>query len=385
MAVEVTYENKPEDIAAILHGLPWKDRFQDYLRTLKILMIVWPLAVQFTILGEWFFLACLGGVVVFCALLLSILYWRALSRVSKNAKVIPGKQTVRLLDDYLETATERGASRRRWNKVARVHDMPDYVALYVQKLRAFVIPKRYFSSADEAAAFVAKAQSLRAAGLENPSPMLDWEAFRQANQLDQYQLIEHLKWEADPKLYARLAAMGIDVDGKNPVPTRWSLFKQLVWPFILTMMLFGLRFQLGSEPHLMYYLVLTLTSFFLLIFGLQWHSRSQYLTELAAQDSYSRPDEAWFYDEGIATANEEGLGFSRWSVLDQVSDDREAIVIYDTMPFIYLAIPKAVLPDAERQSVLLERLQQCLDIAHDRHEEIVLAEVTDNPYQSPST
>ncbi|WDI44990.1 YcxB family protein [Bremerella sp. P1] len=383
--MEVTYENKPEDIAAILYGLPWNDRFQDYWRTLKVLLAVWPLAVLFAILSEWFFLACLLGIVGLCALLLTILYWRAWASIGKNAKVIPGPQTVRLLDDYLEATTERGAARRRWNTVPSVRNLPDYIAIYVQKLRAYVVPKRYFSSPDEADAFVARAESLRTRALENPSPLLAWEAFRQGNDLDQFQLIEHLKWDACPELYARLTAMGIDTDGKNTVPTAWGLIKQLILPIILAMLLIVLRYQMEINTDFFYYLALTMTSILLLVFGLQWHSRLQFLKELSVQQEGSRPDEAWFFDEGVATVTEEGIGFSRWSVLDQVADDREAIVIYDTMPFIYLAIPKTALPDPEKQSALFERLKQCVDIAHDRHEEIVLAEVTDNPFQSPST
>ncbi|QDU77822.1 hypothetical protein Pan97_49010 [Bremerella volcania] len=383
--MEVTYENKPEDIAAILHGLPWADRLKDYWRTLRVLTAIWPLAILFIILGEWFFLICLLGVVALCALLLTILYWRAWASIGKNAKVIPGPQRLRLLDDYLETTTERGASRRRWSMVPRVQNLPDYVAIYVQKMRAYVIPKRYFASAEEAESFVARAQSLRSEGQAQPSPLLDWESFRQDNYLDEFQLIEHLKWEANPALYARLATMGIDADGKNAVPTNMGLIKQLILPIILTVLLIVLRYQVGLNTDLFYYLLLTMTSILLLVFGLQWHSRTQFLRELSSQREVNRPDEAWFYDAGVATVTEEGIGFSRWSVLDQVSDDQEAIVIYDTLPFIYLAIPKAVLPDAEKQSALFERLKQCVDIAHDRYEEIVLAEVTDNPYQSPST
>lgn len=383
--MEVTYENKPEDIAAILHGLPWADRFKDYWRTLTVLLSVWPLALLLVILSEWFFLASLLGVVGVCALLLTILYLRAWARISKNAKIVPGPQTIRLLDDYLETSTERGSSRRRWNKVPVVQNLPNYVAIYIQKVRAYVIPKRYFSSPEEAEAFVTKAQSLRAHSLEHPSPMVDWEAFRRDYQLDQIPLIEHLKWEPNPELYARLATMGIDVDGKNPVPTIWSMAKQLILPAILTVLLIVVRYQTGINDDVMYYVLLAMTSITLLIFGLQWHSRSQYLRELAAQKEYARSDEAWFYDEGVASASEDGVGFSRWNVLDQVSDDREAIVIFDTLPFVYLAIPKTVLPDPEKQAALLERLKQCVDIAHDRNEEIILAEITDNPYQSPST
>ncbi|WP_158261141.1 MULTISPECIES: YcxB family protein [Pirellulaceae] len=383
--MEVTYENKSEDIAAILYGLPWTDRLRDYWRTITVLLAVWPLVFLLVILSEWFFLACLLGVVGLCALLLTILYLRAWARIGKNAKIVPGPQTIRLLDDYLETSTERGASRRRWNNVPLVQNLPDYVAIYVQKVRAYVVPKRYFSSPEEAEAFAAKAQALRTQAMEHPSPLVDWEAFRRDNQLDQFQLIEQLKWPPCPELYARLATMGVDVDGKNPVPTTWSMIKQLILPAILTVLLIVVRYQTGLDGDVMYYGLLAMTSITLLVFGLQWHSRSQYLRELTAQQEFTRPDEAWFYDEGVATVTEEGIGFSRWSVLDQVSDDREAIVIYDTMPFIYLAIPKTVLPDPEKQSTLFERLKQCSDIAHDRHEEIVLAEVTDNPYQSPST
>lgn len=383
--MEVTYENKPEDIAAILHGLPWADRMKDFWRTLKVLLSAWPLAVLLIILSEWFFLACLLSVIGICALLLTILYWRAWASLGKKAKVIPGPQTIRLLDDYLETTTERGASRRRWNNVPRVQDLPNYVAIYVQKVRAFVIPKRYFSSPEEAEAFVARAQSLIAQGLEHPSPLLDWKTFREDNHLDQYQVLEHLKWEPQPGLYARLATMGIDVDGKNQVPTAWGLGKQLVLPGILATLLIVLRYQVGIESDILYFLTLSMTSIFLLIFGMQWHSRSQFLKELSAQQEVDRPEEAWLYDQGVATITEEGIGFSRWSVLDQVSDDREAIVIYDTLPFVYLAIPKTSIPDPEKQSELLERLKLCVDIAHDRHEEIVLAEVSDNPYQSPTT
>lgn len=383
--MEVTYENKPEDIAAILYGLPWADRLNDYLRTLKILLSVWPLAVLFVILSEWFFLACLLGVIGICAVLLSILYWRAWASIGTNAKVIPGPQKLCLRDDYLETTTERGASRRRWHMVPRVQNLPDYVAIYVQKMRAFVIPKRYFSSSEEADAFFAQAQTLRVAALDSPSPAVNWEAFRQDNHLDQFRLIDHLKWEPRPELYARLATMGIDADGKNSVPTTWSLVKQLILPAILTVLLTVLRYQVGLNTDVFYYLLLTMTSVMLLIFGLQWHSRSQYMKEFTAQQTVSRLDEAWLFEEGVATVTEEGTGFSRWSVLDQVSDDQEAIVIYDTMPFIYLAIPKTALPDPEKQSALFERLKHCVDVAHDRHEEIVLAEVTDNPFQSPST
>ncbi len=383
--MEVTYENKPEDIAAIVDGLPWKVRLQDYWRTVTVLLSVWPLVLLFSLLSEWFFLACLLGVVGLCAILLSILYWRARASIGKNAKVIPGPQKIRILDDYLETTTERGTSRRRWNMIPSVQNLPDYVAIYVQKMRAFIIPKRYFSSPEEAEAFVAKVESLLKQGHDHSSPQLNWETFRHDNQLDQFQLIDHFKWEPKPEMYARLMTMGIDVDGKNPVPTIWGLIKQLLLPFLFTLLLTVVRYQYGYNTDIMYFVLLTMTSVLLLIFGLQWHSRSRFVSELAVQQENSCPDEAWIYEEGIATATEQGIGFSRWSVLDEVAEDWEAIVVYDTVPFIYLAIPKAVVPNLERQSVLLERLKQYVDIAHDRQEEIVLAEVTDNPFQSPST
>ncbi|MBA2114536.1 YcxB family protein [Bremerella alba] len=385
MLMEVTYENKPDDIAAILHGLPWADRLRDYRHTLKVLLAVWPLAVLFVILSEWFLLACLLGVVVVCALLLSILYWRAWASIGKTAKVIPGPQTLRLWDDYLELTAERGGSRRSWNKVPRVQNMPEHVVIYIQKMRAYVIPKRYFSTPEQAEAFATKAQSLRTQGIETQSPLIDWEAFRSDMQLDQFRLIEHLKWDPNPELYARLITLGINADGKNMVPTIWGLIKQLILPIILTLLLIVLRYQVGINTDVFYYLLLIMTSTFLLVFGLQWHSHVQFLKELLVQQDVTRPDEAWFYEEGIATLTEEGVGFSRWSILDQVTDDWEAIVIYDTMPYIYLAIPKTALPDPEKQSALFERLKQCTDIAHDREEEIVLAEVTDNPFQSPRT
>jgi len=383
--MEVTYENKPEDIAAILSGIPWTDRLRDYGRTLQMLLSVWPLAALYVVLSEWFILACLLGVLAVGTFLLTILFWRIYARVTKHGKVIPGVQKLRLTEDYLEVSGERGISRRVWSKIRMVQNQKDHVAIYVQKVRAYVVPKRYFASPEEADAFAAHAQDLVAGAAElSPTP-IDWEAFRRDAQLDQFQLLEHLTWNPDPKLYARLQTMGADTQGKNAVPTARGLLLQLILPGLLTVLLFVLRYEVELVFDGFYYVLLVVTSLLLFSFGLQWHSRARYLSELSAQAQVNRPGEVWLYDQGVATRTAEGMGFSRWSILDQIVDDREAIVVYDTIPHIFLVIPKSVLSGPEKQAVLFEQLKDCFDIAHNRAEDVVLAEVTDNPFQSPSS
>jgi len=58
------------------------------------------------------------------------------------------------------------SSVTRWKGIMRIEDDREFVLLYVDTASVYMIPKHSFSTADEAAAFVAQARSYREAALK---------------------------------------------------------------------------------------------------------------------------------------------------------------------------------------------------------------------------
>ena len=68
-------------------------------------------------------------------------------------KAIWGKHNITINDQELAETTEVGESRCRWSGVERVAENEDYIFIYVSTASAHVIPKRFFSSREQAEAF----------------------------------------------------------------------------------------------------------------------------------------------------------------------------------------------------------------------------------------
>lgn len=383
--VEVTFENHPADIQAVLSGLSWKDRIRDFVQNLSLVTITWPLFLLFAILNEQVLLGSLAAGVAICIVIMSLLYFRAWTQAVKNAKVIPGQQTLRLHPDYLELSADRGASRRRWNDVPRVQELPDFVTIYIHPVRAYVVPKRYFDSPEQASAFAARAEELRTAAIDTSPPPLSWEQFHADFQFDRLHLIQAAQWQHDPSLLARLRSQGVNADGNNDVPSTWELIKQTVFPLCLVLMLIVLKWYAGITGGFFYYPVLILASLFLLVFGLLLFNRLRFLSERNRDQSADQLVKIWIYEEGLACQTLDDVSLNRWKVFDSIVEDQDAFALFDAQPFIHFAIPKAAIPTTEKQTWLLERIKSFIDTAHGREEEIVLAEVSDNPFQSPMT
>lgn len=390
MATEITYENQPEDVVAIFKAQPWGVWLRSLVPLLQFLHLFWPVALLALALQEAFLLRVLGYAALAIGVLQAAMYLRARLRLPLSGKVFPGPQTVRLYEDYLEMQMEDAAVRRPWKYVRQVAELGEHLVLYVQKDRAYVIPKRFFPSPDDAGRFLAEARRLHAQAEHRPGPHFSWEEFCRDIGLPAQKLVRHLRWQHDPQLNARLMTTGVDVNNQpaKKVPTAWGLATQLLLPLALCGVLLVLRYGgpgLDEGVAAMYYLLLVLTSLFLFVFGVTLSSRRQYLRELRHQRSLTVADEAWFYENGIGSCSPEAVGFNPWRMIEKIDEDREAIVLYDLPPFLHTVIPKTAFTTPEEATSFLEQIQTHHDIAHDKHNEIILAEITDNPFQSPSS
>ena len=388
--MEVTYENQPEDIVAIFRAQSWGAWLQSLVPLLQFLHLFWPVALLAVALQDSFLLTTVGFAAVGVGLLQAVMYVRARINLPKNGKIFPGVQSLRLREDYLEMQMEDAAVRRPWKYVRQVAELGEHLVLYVRKDRAYVVPKRFFPSPAEADRFLAEARRLHAAALHQPAPELSWEAFRQDFAWDEPRFLRHLRWRHNPTLNARLMTSGIDDDnnGARKVPTGGGLLAQLIFPLTLCGILLVLRYAgtgIDESQTTMYYMLLVLASLFLFMFGLSFNLRWQYLRELRHQKKLALADEAWFYETGVGSCSPEAVGFSPWRILDKIAEDREAIVLYDLYPLLHLVVPKTAFATPEEATAFVERIQACHDIAHDKHDEVILAEITDNPFQSPSS
>lgn len=395
--MRVTYENQPEDFFALLHALNWRERLAGYTQIAGLIHYVWPVLLVLAVLQEWFFLQSLLVLLGIFLLYYTYAYLRNWWKLPHNVFVIPGEQEIRLTDDYLEAVTKRGSSRRRWKYISKVVDLPDHIVIYVQTRRYLAIPKKYFDSSEQSEAFFAQVKQLHNAAQDQPLPPLEWETFRHDFGFDHLQLIKYLKWEIDPKLSARVDTLGADQDGTKSVPTALGLFGQTIMPSFVVLFLFFLKATYSENGqfflHSLFYTLLVLAILFAFIFGMQLHTYRQYRKCLAQQSKMIRPNQIWFYPEGIGTVTEEGCSFHYWGLVGPVENDREALVILDIPPFVYAIVPKTCFASSEEEDVIRERMQECHDIAHDVYEETILAEtdevivadLVDNPFRSPPT
>ncbi|PQO31536.1 YcxB family protein [Blastopirellula marina] len=396
--MQVTYQNQPEDFFAILRALSWRERIFGYLQVAGLGHCVWPLLLILVILQEWEFLGWIGLLLGVFLLYYTYTYARNWWQLPKHVFIVPGEQQVRLTDDFLEATSQRGSSRRRWKYVSRIIDQPEHLMIYVHSQRYMAIPKKYFASPEEAQAFFARANQLRADAQDKPLPPLDWETFRRDFDLDELPLIKYLKWTLDPKLSARIDTLGADQDGTKTIPTLLGLIGQTIFPSVVVLFLFSLKLTSENDNPLLlnvvYFTLLLLAILFAFIFGMQLHTYRQYSKSLARQAKLLRPEQIWFYAEGIGSITEEGHSFHRWNLIGPVENDREAIVILDIPPFIYGIIPKASFESPEEEEVLRERMQECYERVHetaldatlvDGEDEAIVADLADNPFRSPPT
>ncbi|GAA4432951.1 YcxB family protein [Bremerella cremea] len=394
MPLEVTYENESSDIIEVLQGMSWTERLQDYFRALTLLTILWPIALLLVIVQEWYFLMLLGVFVLMVGVLLTGIYMWMVARLKYKVAVPPGKQTLRLFNEYIEFQGDRGCCRLPWSYIKRVRISKNSVAIYIESLRAYIIPRRYFDSPEAAEAFAKKAEELYLKAQQQTMPLPTWEDFHRDFKLAEYNLIQdEVQWEKNLSLESRLIINGPDPDGTNPMPTPGGLAVQFIFPVILIAALIALKtfdwdsprlIGTPSEPTFFYYFLLVLATFFMLILGQQISNFVRYWRERARQAKKPSLTRMWIYREGIATWTEEGVGLDQWGLFGQISDDREAMVFYDANRQMSQIIPKAVINKTSRPDELVEQIHRLVEEANTNQEEIVLAEVSDNPYQSPS-
>ncbi|PQO46498.1 YcxB family protein [Blastopirellula marina] len=389
--MQVTFKNEPRDVAAIFRALPWRDRLFFYLQGFQILNIFWPPSLLALLLNEWLFLGILLSFVAILLLIHTYKYLRIWWNMAKNGKVVPGDLSITIDEDFLELRSEFGGARRLWKHVSRIHDEPNYVVFFITPLRAYVIPKRFFASGEEAEQFVRRGIELKEGAVDRPPPEVTWESFARDSGFEQLHLIRHLKWEIDPQICARIETVGIDTEAKNTIPTFWSLCGQLLFPGFLTLSLLMTKWGYSAEVSAWYFVVLSLTIVIWMFFGLQLNTYLRFRTSLARQYTAIQPNEARFFAEGIGTVTEEGARFSHWKMLEVVANDQEAIVIYDIAPFIYVTIPKVSFFSAEEEEFIRERMQECHDFENDvsrdailaEQDDVIVADLADNPFRSP--
>ncbi|WP_158545533.1 YcxB family protein [Bremerella cremea] len=394
----MTYQNQPEDIFALLHALSWRERVAAYLQVFGLGHCIWPVALLLIVLGEWAILQWIAAFVGLFLLYYTYIYARNWWQLPPQVHIIPGELQIRLTTDFLEAITQRGYSRRRWTAISKIVDLPNHLVIYVQAYRYLAIPKKYFTSPEQAQEFLARLTQLQAAALSGPMPSLDWEEFRRDFNLDQFSLIKHLQWKPNPQLSARIDTLGIDKDGTQSLPTIWGLIGQLIFPGFLALFLFFLKRSSSSDglytSFTLHYTLLMLAILFAFIFGMQLYTYLRYRKALARQTTLQRPNQLWFYQEGVGTITEDTLSFHFWKTLGSVEQDRDAIVLQEAPPFVYAIVPKSSFTSPEEEEVIRERMQQCYINAHETVQEAILAETAneaivadliDNPFRSPPT
>lgn len=389
--MQITFQNETRDVGVIFRALPWQDRFWGYLQGFQILNIFWPPALFALFLREWFLLGLLVSFAAILLLIHTFNYLRIWWNTAKHGKVVPGDMVLTLNEDFVELRSEFGAARRLWKHVTRIYEEPGYVVIFVSALRAYVIPKHFFPSTEEADRFVQKAIQLKEAAEEKPLPEVTWESFARECDLDQLHLIRHLKWKVDPQTCARIETVGVDSEAKNTIPTFWSLCSQLIFPGFLTISVLLSQWSQVAGNSALYYLLMLLTMVIWMFFGLQLNTYLRFRSSLARQRTAIQPDEARFFAEGIGTVTEEGARFSHWKILEAVANDRDAIVIFDVSPFIYVTIPKVSFESFEEEEFVRERMQECHDFENNvsrdavlaEQDDVIVADLAENPFRSP--
>lgn len=169
--MQVTYEQTLEDIAAFnLHHFRTSKRSQRRL-LLSQALLIFSTSVAAMIWPGWSFIERVVFFVVFS--LLSIfgypMYYRwAIKRNAKKiyaaaqSQGILGEHTLTLGAEGFATSCSANDSRVSWSGVERIDSDEQYIYIYTSPLQAHVIPKRAFSSDEEASSFMQAAERFRA-------------------------------------------------------------------------------------------------------------------------------------------------------------------------------------------------------------------------------
>lgn len=98
--------------------------------------------------------------IIFCiawSILLFILYQLNFQRIKKlpdtNGSIL-GQKTYILQDDGLKEITETSETLTKWNGIKKIIETEEYIYVFVDKIAAYVIPKRYFSEEKERIEFI---------------------------------------------------------------------------------------------------------------------------------------------------------------------------------------------------------------------------------------
>ena len=94
---------------------------------------------------------------MFWAIFILITYWITFARVKKmpdkNGEIL-GEKTYILTDDGLKQISANSESFFKWNAFKSIEDNKKYIFLFVDKIAAFIIPKRAFQDPKEMTTFI---------------------------------------------------------------------------------------------------------------------------------------------------------------------------------------------------------------------------------------
>ncbi len=384
--MQVTYENRPEDIGAILQGQSWAQWLSGPFEVARYFNFLVPTLLLYAVLQAWvLFWGVVYGVLLLGALLLA-LDLRARAKLRTTARVVPGPQTITLDEDFVEIRTQVGGARRVWQSLVRIDDHAEHLVLYISLKRAFVVPKRAFSSADEAARFVRLVYQRYEQSQGKTPPKLSWDSFAHAFQLAEQEPLHTIRWTVRPEVVARIMTLGADATGKLQVATLGGLVKQFLFLAVVAVGLIYYRYGVlgvAGGSDIFYFLMLVMTTMLLVTFGISLENRFVFLRHWKQQQASAGPAEALVYPLGLAAVKPDVLMLLHWDHIDDIADDHEAIVVYDLRPFIYLVLPKAAFDAPLQADRLQERMLELHAAAKRTDEDVFEAEVVDNPYQSP--
>jgi len=387
--MEITYQNKPDDVAAILRN----QSFWGHLKTiyeLSYIMVIWAPALLFNVvLQNWQFLTVLLVVMFLFWAYVQYQYVRLLLSPGNKAKVFPGDQTVKLTPSHIELRGERGVSRRRWSGVLQLTNAANHLLFFVAKNRAFVIPKRAFNNDHQAQQYYELAQSYRGNPQEPDPAAHDWETFLVEFNINCGKLWQQISWRFNPKLDARVIATGPDPNEVPTLPRARGLLILFVIGLALASVAGLLKLWGWDHQHddlwLMYDLMIVLVSIYLVVFGISLNMLFVYFNELQRQNILGdKQIEGWIYEQGIGLRSDHGISFSHWKIIEDVALDYESIVIYDLKPVVHVVIPKLAFQNDEQfQKTTNLIVGLCTDAKND--DDLVPSEISDNPFQSPKT
>jgi len=384
--MEITYQNSSDDIAAILRNRSlWEHLCTIY--ELSYVVVIWSPALVFNVLLQnWMFVVILLIAMLGFWVYSQYQYAKLILFPGNSAKVFPGDQTVKLKPTHLEMRGERGVSRRCWSGIPRIINAANHLLFYVSTNRAFIIPKQAFESSDHAQQYFDLAQSYWKNSPE-PDPLShDWPTFLDEFGIDCGPLWQQKSWQFHPQLNARVIATGPDPTNIPTLPKA----RGLLILFLVGIFLAGIAWIIKlwaidnyDEMWLISVLMNAIVTIYLMVVGVSLNMPFVYFNELQRQKGLGdKKVEAWIYQNGIGLRTDLGVSFAHWKIIEEVAPDYESIVIYDLKPVVHVVLPKTAFENDEPfQAATHQIVELCNHAKSD--DDLVQAEISDNPFQSP--